>query len=110
MRATHKAAILLCGAILTAGCAAQKQSGFLDDYSVLTPSKVMSGALSYKKPDAELIKYTKFIIDPVGVNFADAKKSGTYDPALLGQLTDYFRSKLVKRSLQELSGRRSAGA
>jgi hypothetical protein len=95
MRTTQKAAILLGGAILAAGCAAQKQSGFLNDYSILKPSKVISGALSYSKPDSDLAKYTQFIIDPVGVNFADAKKNGTYDPALLAQLTDYFRTQLI---------------
>ncbi len=81
-----------------AGCASQKvgYSGFLKNYSQLKPDSQVDGALRYLNPKRNLKQYDKFMIDPIAVYFTPDAKGAGIDPAKLKDLTDYFRSELVK--------------
>lgn len=90
-----------CVAIMLAvlsGCSAKQrgQSGFLADYSGLTPSPNVDGAMAYRNPNFDLAKYRKFIIDPIGVHFAPDASGAAVDPATLQEMTQYFRAKLIE--------------
>jgi hypothetical protein len=75
----------VCGlAWLLAGCAStqaappQRYSGFLDDYSILTPREGSDGAaLRYVKPGARLGSFEQLLIDPVVVYYGVG--SGLHD-------------------------------
>ena len=65
------AAIIIVFSVFLAGCATQKQartageSGFLDDYSILSQGSEGGVLRVYKKPDAKWADYSKIILDPV---------------------------------------------
>ena len=88
------------GAALTVGlvgCTLEAQrSGFLGDYSQLTPSPTMEGAMVYVNPATPLRNYSKFIVDPVVAHFAPDAKGGGIDPKTLDELTDHFHAEMVK--------------
>ncbi len=64
-----KVAIVGVSALVLTACAEPvKTSGFLSNYSQLTPDPKIEGALSYRAPN--LYSYRKFLIDPVVVHFA----------------------------------------
>ena len=81
-----------------AGCASQNvgHSGFLQNYAQLKPDPKVDGALRYLNPTKNLKQYDRFIIDPIAVYFAPGAKGAGIDPAKLKELTDYFRSEIVK--------------
>jgi hypothetical protein len=83
---------------LLTGCQAQKvaQSGFLGDYSKLSPSPDVEDALYYQDPAKSLKDYDKFMIDPVLVHFAPNAKGTALDPAKLKKLTDYAYDEATK--------------
>ncbi len=88
------AAFFLSG---VAGCQTTvKHSGFLSDYSQLKPSKVVEGAMDYRNPKRQLVKYKKFMLEPYKVYFAANADGISIDPAELKNLVDYFRSETVK--------------
>src|SRR5271167_3986623 len=87
--------LLAFGWTLAAGCAPQKQSGFLNDYSKLSPNPKFNGALTYRNPDIDLKQYTTFLIDPIGVSFVQDGQGGAVDPDILDDLTEYFRKALI---------------
>ena len=81
-----------------AGQAGQKagHTGFLKNYAQLKPDPQVDGALRYVNPKRNLKQYDRFMIDPIAVYFAPGAKGAGIDPAKLKELTDYFRSELVK--------------
>ncbi len=81
-----------------AGCAQHKaaQSGFLDNYSQLTPSPVVQGALAYTRPGTSLSQYDKFIIEPISIHFSPNAEGITIAPAKLAQLAQYLEDEAVK--------------
>src|SRR5271154_6924286 len=87
--------MLTLACTLAAGCAPQKQSGFLNDYSKLAPNPKFNGALTYRNPDIDVKKYTTFLIDPIGVSFVPNAQGGAVDPNILDELTEYFRKALI---------------
>jgi hypothetical protein len=90
-----------CLALGVGGCATTKQaslksvteSGFLGDYSKLTPGDPAKGQalLSYINPKADWRQYTKVMIDPVTYWGDDSSK---FLPPDQHALTTYFRSAL----------------
>ena len=101
MRKAGKFAVVLMSIVVVgavAGCASQKvgHSGFLQNYAQLKPDPKVDGALRYLNPTKNLKQYDRFIIDPIAVYFAPGAKGAGIDPAKLKDLTDYFRSEIVK--------------
>lgn len=86
-----------------AGCAGTakeyKYSGFLpqDIYANLKPDEDKSGALIYRKPDADLKKYNKFIFERIVVSISDEAEYKAIDPNELKALTDYFQEAIIKQ-------------
>ena len=90
--------LLVAGALL-AGCAASgmtdvKKTGFLGDYSLLTPGGDDRAALLYIKKDVDYKPYNKVMFERVVVVFADNAKYREIDPAMLKELTDYYQNAL----------------
>ncbi len=92
------ALVSLSAVAAPAGFAGQKadHTGFLKNYAQLKPDPQVDGALRYVNPRVNLKAYNKFIVDPIAVYFAPGAKAAGIDPAKLKELTDYFRSELVK--------------
>lgn len=63
--------IAIVSGFLLAGCATQQQartageSGFLDDYSILSPGPEGGALRTYINPDAKWAGYSKLILEPV---------------------------------------------
>ena len=64
--------VSLAVCLLLAACAIKgaQKSGFLRDYSMLTPDAKVEGALRYESSKLDLGKYNKFMIDPIIAHFA----------------------------------------
>lgn len=94
--------VMLVLFLIAGGCASPgtmkeyKNSGFLPDYSLLGPAADGSGASVWRKPDAELRKYDKLILDRVLVWIKDDAEYKGIDPTELKALTDYFHEAVVK--------------
>lgn len=84
--------------VFVVGCGSgqRQNAGFLADYSKLKPSDRIKGAMVDAKPDTDLRKYRSFMVDPVGIHFAPDAKGTAVDPAVLKELSDYFRSRLIE--------------
>jgi hypothetical protein len=82
---------------MTTGCGSseRKASGFLSDYSSLRDSTRVDGAKVYLKPGLDLSKYDKFLVRPVGVQFAAEDKPGAIDPEVISELTKYLHQQVV---------------
>ena len=79
-------AIVAASALVLTACAEPvKTSGFLSNYSQLTPDPKIEGALSYR--GANLYSYRKFLFDPMVVHFAPKAKGSAIEPASLKELT-----------------------
>lgn len=83
----------------TFGCSStpkKKHSGFLEDYSMLKPVGKDGMAERYQKPDADLGKYNKLMIDRIMVwQKQDADYKGI-DPTEMKAMTDYFYEAILK--------------
>ncbi len=81
-----------------AGCAQHQatQSGFLKNYSQLTPSPVVQGVLAYTRPGTSLSQYDKFILEPISIHFAPNAEGVTIAPAKLAELAQYLEDEAVK--------------
>lgn len=91
--------LLLAGALL-AGCAASgmtevKKTGFLSDYSSLTPGGDDRAALLYIKPNVDYKQYNKLMFERVVVLLADNAEYREIDPAMLKEMTDYYQDALL---------------
>lgn len=87
-------------ALLLAGCAAGgmkdvKTTGFLGDYSQLTPGDGDMAALRYVKSGADFKKYDAVMFDRVTVWLSPEAQTRGVDPAVLKEMTDYFQAALV---------------
>lgn len=88
----------LCGLVVIAGLAAcanlsPTESGFLDDYSALRPSKANPRDPSYRKPGLAAETYTSFLLDPVVYQPAAVLTAET-DTATIDELLADYRAKL----------------
>jgi hypothetical protein len=82
--------------VLLVGCGGkQEYSGFLGDYSGLEPYPAIDGAKVYRAPGLQMVNYSKFIVDPVGVEFAPDANGATINVQTLNELTAYFRQSLI---------------
>ena len=89
--------VLLCAIAMLSGCSSKtKHSGFLVDYSGLKESDEYKVDLRYINPQKDLSQYDKFILEPVRVHFAPAAKGTAIDPDKLKNLSDFFKTELVK--------------
>jgi hypothetical protein len=96
----HLMVILTVLALFITGCTASKTnySGWLKDYKGFAQDPEYKDAMAYSQGDAELKKYTKFIIEPVIVYISpDIKEdTGKIDPEVIHKTTTYLRNALVK--------------
>ena len=93
--------LLLIVPLLLGGCAAGRmddveQSGFLVDYSQLTPGGEDRAALTYIAPDADFKKYDSLMFDRVSVWLSPEAKSRGIDPAVFKEMSDYFLNALIE--------------
>ena len=65
-------------------------SGFLGDYSQLTPDAKNGDLLLYEKDASAIKKYNKFIFDPVTIYLLPSAADRGLDPDDLERLTQYF--------------------
>ena len=70
------------------------KTGFLDDYSQLTPSPHVKGAYAYFNPEDTLGHYSKFIIEPVHVVLTP-KEEEDIGHDKLKELAEYFRTQII---------------
>ncbi len=71
------------------------RTGFLSDYGRLTRSPGGDGALCWRKPDLDLKRYNKVLINRILVTIKADQQEGV-DPTDLKSLVDYFHGALVK--------------
>jgi hypothetical protein len=105
---------LVMAAALLAGCASRALdrgetiseeffSGFLQDYSKLSPSPYRLGNLAWLNPELDLDSYRGFIVDSVVLHVAPALvEAGRPDPDNAIRITRYFHEALIRR-LREVS-------
>jgi len=67
-------------------------SGFLKDYSKLTPSRQKNGAFVYFDYSKRLSLYKMVMLDPVQVRLHSSAKANEIDPAELQQLAKHFEN------------------
>ena len=70
------------------------KTGFLDDYSQLTPSPHAKGAYAYFNPEDTLGHYSKFVIEPVHVVLTP-KEEEDIGHDKLKELAEYFRTQII---------------
>jgi len=93
--------LFLTVALLLGGCAAGgmkdvEESGFLVDYSQLTPgSEEGQAALRYIKPDVDFKKYDSLMFDRVSVWLSPEAETRGVDPAVFKKMSDYFQNALI---------------
>ena len=93
--------VLLVVVFLLGGCAAGgmddvEESGFLVDYSQLTPGGEDRAALTYVDPDVDFKNYDALMFDRVSVWLSPEAEIRDVDPAVFKKMSDYFLNALVK--------------
>ncbi len=93
--------VFLIAVLLLGGCAAGKmddfeESGFLVDYSQLTPGGEDRAALTYVDPAVEFKKYDSLMFDRVSVWLSPEAEIRDVDPAVFKIMSDYFLNALVE--------------
>jgi hypothetical protein len=97
-----KIALLAALPIFLWGCATPQtmqpyqDSGFLPDYSRLATS-LEGGAEVWQKPDSELKKYNKVLLERILVWYKNDAEFKGIDPTTLKALVDYFHGAIVKQ-------------
>jgi len=71
------------------------RTGFLSDYGRLTRAPGGDGALCWRKPELDLKRYNKVLINRILVTIKSDQQEGI-DPTDLKSLVDYFHGALVK--------------
>jgi hypothetical protein len=71
------------------------RTGFLSDYGRLTRAPGGDGALCWRKPELDLKRYDKVLINRILVTIKSDQQEGI-DPTDLKSLVDYFHGALVK--------------
>ncbi len=92
--------LLLIGVLLLGGCAAGRmddfeESGFLVDYSQLTPGGEGRAALTYVDPGVDFKKYDSIMFDRVSVWLSPEAEVRDVDPAVFKKMSDYFLNALI---------------
>lgn len=88
--------------LLFAGCASTREasgpkySGFLSDYSQLKPEAEGSKVLKYVNMQADMSKYSKFIVERIIVYLKDDAEYKGIDPDAMKAMTDYFHEAIVR--------------
>jgi hypothetical protein len=85
--------ILLFAAVSTVS--AGGYSGFMENYPAFEADKDQKGSMIYKKSGVSLKAYTKIMIDPIEVWYADDSKYKGISPDDLKALADAFRAAIV---------------
>jgi hypothetical protein len=93
--------LLLIAVFLLGGCAAVsmddvEESGFLVDYSQLTPGGEDRAALTYVDPEVDFKQYDSLMFDRVSVWLSPEAENRDVDPAVFKKMSDYFLNALVK--------------
>ena len=94
--------LFLTVALLLGGCAAGgmkdvEESGFLVDYSQLTPgTDEGQAALRYIKPDVDFKKYDAIMFDRVSIWLSPEAEVRDVDPVVFKQMSDYFHNALIE--------------
>jgi len=99
-------AIIIVFSVFLAGCATQQrartvgESGFLDDYSILSQGSEDGVLRLYKKPDAKWAGYTKIILEPVELyeraDIADRKTPQADVQRMINNFESFLNSELSK--------------
>ncbi len=97
----YRTAAVMISVALFAGCAATgmktvEKSGFLGDYSQLSPGGDDRAALVYLKPGVDLKPYGKLMFDRIVVMLSDDAEYRGIDPATLKELTDYYQNAIFE--------------
>ena len=97
----YRFGLLLMVVLLLCGCAAGSrddldQSGFLVDYSQLTPGGEDRAALRYVKQGVDFKQYDALMFDRVSVWLSPEAENRDVDPAVFKIMSDYFLDSLVK--------------
>ena len=74
-----------------------QDSGFLPDYSRLGSALDGNGAEVWQKPDSELKKYNKILLERILVWYKNDAEFKGIDPTALKALVDYFHGAIVKQ-------------
>jgi hypothetical protein len=74
----------------------EKHSGFMGDYPAFESDKDQKGAMIYKKAGVSLKAYTKIMIDPIEIWYADDSKYKGISPDDLKTIADAFRAAIVE--------------
>ena len=74
----------------------EKYSGFIENYPAFEADKDQKGAKIYRKPGTKLNAYTKILIDPIEIWYADDSKYKGISPEDMKALVDVFRAALVE--------------
>lgn len=88
--------------VLAAGCASTKEAsgpkytGFLSDYSQLKPETEGSKVLKYVNTQADMRKYSRFIVERIIVYLKDDAEYKGIDPDVMKAMTDYFHEAIVR--------------
>ena len=72
-----------------------QQSGFLNDYSMLSQGGENSAAMTYIKPGTDFKPYNKIMFERVLVILSSDAGHRGIDPALYKELTDYYLNALL---------------
>ncbi|MBL8526329.1 MAG: DUF3313 domain-containing protein [Burkholderiales bacterium] len=72
------------------------RTGFLTDYAALRPVPDGGGAMCWRRPDVDLKRYDKILIERIQVMLKPGSESNGIDPTDLKMLVDYFHNALVK--------------
>ena len=95
-----KIAVIMLAVTSMLGCVAGqmddvKKSGFLTDYSQLTPGDGDEAVLRYINPNTDFTQYNKVMFERVVVVLSDDAAYKGFDPTIIKQLTDYYQNALV---------------
>ena len=71
------------------------RTGFLTDYAALRPVPDGGGAMCWRRPDVDLKRYDKILIERIQVMLKPGSESKGIDPTDLKLLVDYFHNALV---------------
>jgi hypothetical protein len=93
---TSVALLVITGMVMLCGCTAQEpvKTGFLSDYSKLT--SVSNTSYRYIEPQKKIVKYSKFIIDPVIIQSYTGEKTAKLSKEDQDTITTYMHDAMVK--------------
>lgn len=95
--ASTESALMGSGTGVTASDPARMtRTGFLTDYAALRPVPDGGGVMCWRRPDTDLRKYDKVLIERIQVMLKPGSESNGVDPTDLKMLVDYFHAVLVK--------------